>query len=252
MRASECRAIFEEVYRGLRRGSTPPIEVSFYPYTHLDHTIRLRKGRLLVRLSDVLVDAPAEVIEALAHLLLGKILRRRIDARHASLYRCYTQRPDVVADTAHTRALRARPSPGVSKCRHNDLGALFARLNDRYFDGRLQGVRLLWTHARAWTRLGYYRQAVHTIVISKALDDPRVPAYVLEFILYHEMLHAAIPPVLRHGRRYDHTREFKAAERRFERFDEATQYLRRWPSQLRMGAQRQAAGGAPRQRRLFD
>lgn len=224
-----CRQIFIRVHHQLHRGEAPPIEVAFYPYADLDHTIRRRAGRLLVRLSDIAADAPAAVIEALAYILLCKLLRKKIPARYNQLYRHYAQSPEVRAETAHTRALRGRPSPGKNRGEHGNLDVLFARLNERYFEGQLQGVRLLWSRNRSMTRLGYYRRTFHTIVISRVLDDPRIPGFILEFILYHEMLHAFMPSVVRNGRCYDHTPDFRAAERRFERFEEADRYLRAWP-----------------------
>lgn len=229
LQASECQRIFERVYRGMRRVRALSLEVDFYPYADLDHTIRMRRGRLLVRLSDIAMDASEEVIEALAHILLGKILHRQINPRYEAVYGTYSHSPQVLAETAHTRALRGRPSPGDGMGQHSDLTVLFNHLNAQYFGGTLQGVNLLWSKNRSLGRLGYYRHTFHTIVISRALDDPRVPRFVLEFILYHEMLHASIPSVTRNGRRYDHTTEFKAAERQFERYHEATKYLRQWP-----------------------
>lgn len=244
-----CQQLFQKAYRHLRRGPTPDIQVEYYPYSDLNHTIRLRRARLLVRLSDIVQDAPEEVFEALAHILLSRLMRKRIDPVFVSIYRRYSCSPGVIADIAQIRAERARPPRGRSEGKHTNLTLLFTRLNAAYFSSALEGVVLRWSPKRSFRRLGYYRQAVNTIVVSSALDDPRVPLYVTEFILYHEMLHASMPTKVRNGRRYDHTAEFRAAERQYEHFAKAEHYLRRWPpKELRKG---RMPGPVPLQRWLF-
>src|SRR5919106_6965750 len=64
---NEVRKYFADAFRHLggNRG-LPAIEVRFYPYAGLRHTIRLRSGRVYVRLPDICKDAPAEALRALA------------------------------------------------------------------------------------------------------------------------------------------------------------------------------------------
>jgi len=51
------------------------------------------------------------------------------------------------------------------------------------------------------------------IRIHPVLDHPEVPAWFVAFVLFHEMLHVAIPPEAGTKRRRVHTRRFRAAER---------------------------------------
>ena len=71
---NELRQYFADAFRhmGGNRG-VPPIEVRFYPYAGLRHTIRLRSGRVYVRLSDICKDSPPEVLRALAWILVAPI-----------------------------------------------------------------------------------------------------------------------------------------------------------------------------------
>ena len=65
--------IFQEAYRELRpRAPMPEIEVEFFAYVNINNTIRLRDGKLFVRLSDLLEGAPEAVLRAIAHILLPK------------------------------------------------------------------------------------------------------------------------------------------------------------------------------------
>ena len=50
--------IFQEIYSELRPGtSLPELKIEFFAFANVNNTIRLRNGRLLVRLSDLLEGA---------------------------------------------------------------------------------------------------------------------------------------------------------------------------------------------------
>jgi hypothetical protein len=56
---SDLGLIFQQEYRALRpRAPLPEFQVEFFPFTGVNNTIRLREGRMKVRLSDVLEPAP--------------------------------------------------------------------------------------------------------------------------------------------------------------------------------------------------
>ena len=64
---SELEKYFADAFRHLggNRG-VPEIDVRFYPYAGLRHTIRLRSGKVYVRLSDICKNASGDVKRALA------------------------------------------------------------------------------------------------------------------------------------------------------------------------------------------
>ena len=93
----------------------------------------------------------------------------------------------------------APPSPRQVKLKaagcHHDLEDIFNRLNIEYFDGRLASSITWGARRRGRARirtLGSYSASSHLIRISPLLDARRVPKYYVEFVVYHEMLHAAI------------------------------------------------------------
>jgi hypothetical protein len=66
------------------------------------------------------------------------------------------------------------------------------------------------------------------IRIHPLLDQPFVPRWFLEYVLYHEMLHSVVPDeVDSAGRRRIHTAKFYRRERAFPRYRRA----RRWESE---------------------
>ncbi len=59
-----------------------------------------------------------------------------------------------------------------------------------------------------------------TIRIHPLLDDSRVPRTFVEYIVFHEMLHAVVPSDRSSGRRYDHPEAFRVLERSFPNLPE--------------------------------
>jgi len=220
--------IFEDTYRELRPGSLPPgIEIEFFAFANVNNTIRLREGRLLVRLSDLLEGAPDTVLRAIAHILLAKMYRRPIDRGYAARYRKYVASHEIVRKTHLVRQMRGRKQLRSPRGHFYDLDAIFEELNTRFFHGLMARPRMSWSQTKTRRNLGHYDPAHNAIIISRLFDHPGIPAYVLEYIVYHEMLHLKHPVRLRGSRRCVHSAEFQAEERLFPRAAEANAFLKR-------------------------
>jgi hypothetical protein len=222
--------IAEEAYRDvarLGRGApgVPPIEARFYAYAGLRSTVRLRDGRIYLRLSDLFEDAPDEAVGALARILIAKLLRRRVRKEWDAAYRAHAARDEVVEASEGVRRLRGRKRLGPAAGRVFDLDRTFDRLNEEYFGGRLPRPRIGWTLQDSWRTHGHYDPAHDTIVLSRSLDHPATPPFVVDFVMYHEMLHAAMPAERRHGRHLHHTAAFRRAEAHFPGMKEAVAWL---------------------------
>jgi hypothetical protein len=74
--------------------------------------------------------------------------------------------------------------------------------------------------------LGTYLEERNLIRINPVLDSSRVPLLYLEFIVYHEMLHAVMESEVKNGRRSIHAKEFRRREMLFEQYDRAVQWER--------------------------
>jgi predicted metal-dependent hydrolase len=70
-------------------------------------------------------------------------------------------------------------------------------------------------------KLGSYCARDRLIRVHPRLDDPSVPRFFVEYVVYHEMLHHVLPPDVRGGRRQLHDARFKRMERAFPRYDDA-------------------------------
>jgi len=209
------------------RAPMPTLEIKFRRFTSLNTTIRLREGRLIVRLSDLLEHAPENVHEAIAHILLAKLYRKPIGAAHADRYRRYTQSEAVSKQAERIRQIRGRKRISTAQGRVWDLEEVFESLNRQFFHGLMARPTLTWSAHVAKRMLGHYDSAHNTIVVSRVFDRPGTPRFAIEYLLYHEMLHLKHPVRVRAGRRCVHSREFQAEERLFPEHDLAREFLKR-------------------------
>ncbi len=223
---TQLNALFADAFRQLeQQRPTPAIDVRFYPYAGLNHTIRLRAGRIYVRLSDIFRDAPDHVQRALAYILVAKLLRRRTPQVHERVYRAYATSPHVLRAADLARRQRGRKVISTARGDYHNLERLFARINRRYFEDALERPILTWSRRRTRRILGHHDPVHNTIVISKTLDAADVPEWFVEYILFHEMLHIKHPARLVNGRRLYHTRAFRVEEARYPLYQEAQAWL---------------------------
>jgi len=219
--------LLHEVYRELRpRAPIPEIDLQFYPFANINNTIRLSEGRMKLRLSDLLEGAPEPVLRAIVHILLAKIYRKPIDARHSSRYRRYVATRDMMEKAQQVRQIRGRKRLESAQGCFYDLDEVFETLNTRFFHGLLGRPQMSWSAERSRHLLGHYDPAHNAIIISKVFDQARVPRLAMEYIMYHEMLHLKHPVKMRGSRRSVHGKEFREEEKDFPQFEEARLFLK--------------------------
>jgi hypothetical protein len=220
--------IYARVFRLVRpRTPVPPIRVEFCPFANANSFIRMEGGAIEVRISDVLRDAPAPVMEALAFILVSKLYRRPVPRSCSHRYRLYLNRRDVRHEIQRVKRERGRKHVSGPTGECYDLVEMFEDLNLRFFGGMMARPDLGWSRRPSRTTLGHYDPSHHAIVLSSILDRPSVPRIAVEYVMFHEMLHLRYPVDHRGARRCVHTPEFKAAEREFPGFEEAREALKR-------------------------
>ena len=201
--------------------------MEFRKFANADSFIRLDNGLLHVRMSDLLEGAPAPVMEALAYILLGKLYRKPVARQYAHRYRLYLNRRDVRRQAQLVRQIRGRKFiSGPAGACHN-LEEVFERLNRQFFDGLMGRPQLGWSRGVSRTMLGHFDPAHNAIIISRILDQPRVPPLALDYVMFHEMLHLQHPVDHTGARRRVHTREFREAEKQFPQLKEAKALLKK-------------------------
>jgi SprT-like family protein len=204
----------------------PEMRIDFYPFANVNNTIRMRDGRLYIRLSDLLEGAPESVLEAIAHILLAKIYRKAIEPVHATRYRRYVASHDISAKAHLVRQIRGRKRIMSAKGHFYHLEEIFEDLNRRFFHGLLARPQMTWSQLRSRRSLAHYDPAHNAIVVSRIFDHFLVPRCAVEYIVYHEMLHLKHPVKLRGSRRCVHGTEFQAEEKLFPQLHEAKVFLK--------------------------
>lgn len=220
--------ICARVFRELRpRTPLPSIRIEFCAFANANSFIRMEESRLEFRISDLLREAPAPVLESLAFILIAKLYRKRVPGDHLTRYRRYLNRHDVRRTLESARQERGRKLMAPPAGNVYDLNQIFEEINFKYFFGLMVRPEIGWSQRVSRATLGHYDPAHHVIVISKLLDRPEVPKLVVEYVMFHEMLHLRHPVQHKGTRRRVHTREFKQAEKQFERLEEALLLLRK-------------------------
>ena len=115
---------------------------------------------------------------------------------------------------------------GAARGEVYDLEAVFDHLNRRFFHGLMGRPAMSWSRNRARNSLGHYDPAHNAIVVSRLLDQARVPRYAVEYIVYHEMLHLKHPVRLQGSRRAIHPPAFQAEEKQFPDLGRAKRFLK--------------------------
>jgi hypothetical protein len=199
-----------------------PVEVELTDNAWTMVSYRRVSGRLHFRLHHMFARAQEAVMRALA----GFTGRNR--RAHGRTIDEYIRRNRDLIRAAPPR----RHEPLSERGRVHDLGEIFDRLNSEHFGGSLD-ARIGWGRRlrggrRHSIKMGVYLHDQKLIRIHPALDDERVPRYFVELVVFHEMLHQAVPPTTsRDGRRIVHGREFRAHEKRFPGYERA----RAWEKQ---------------------
>lgn len=220
--------LFQRVFTRLGcEGRPPQFRVEFYPYASLVLTIRRRKEVVYVRFSDLLRRAPRSVLEAAAALLLARIYRRKAPAVLIEPYLQYARSDRTRGRIARMRRGRVRLASASPRGEHFDLEKMFEELNGKYFGGQLQRPHIGWS-ARSWRRqFGCYDPGPNQILLNRRMDHPRIPPFVVEYVLFHEMLHVKHPTRRSGCSLVSHSPEFRAEEKRFAQFESARRVLDR-------------------------
>jgi len=206
-------------------GQPPSFRVEFYPYSSLTLTIRRRRDQMIVRFSDLLQRAPLPVLEGAAALLLSKIYRRRTPRALLAPYHEYAKSHKTRQRVQKMRGGRVCPTALNPTGEHFDLQEMFNDLNAQFFGGTLRRPHLGWS-TRNWRRqFGSFDPGPNQILLNKRMDRPEVPRYVVEYVLFHEMLHVKHPTRKSGCSLLSHSPEFRAEEKQFPQFDRARKAL---------------------------
>jgi hypothetical protein len=102
------------------------------------------------------------------------------------------------------------------------LDESFERINAKYFEGMMEKPNLRWG-SHSFAKLGSYEFGANTITMSRILEED---SELLDYVMYHEMLHKKQKFHTKGGRSYHHTKQFREKEKAFENPDIETKLKR--------------------------
>lgn len=197
------------------------LRVRVFPYRGLIGKLTVDRSSIRLCLHPAVLDAPRDVFSALVHVLAARLGRHAPHPRELGLVQAFAHGLSGLP-LPRSRPVGGRPPRGE----HHDLTEIFDAVNTAWFDGQVE-VELEWMARRAFRKLAEYRADHRLIRVSPLLDHPDVPRRYLEFLLYHEMLHAFLGHRdLRSGRRVHHHRHFRNLERAHPAFADSVRFER--------------------------
>jgi len=215
---------FSEVCRSLGKDA---VSARFHPYAELKHTWCSAGGHIEFKVSDYLEGSPNEVVESMAWYLLCRAFRRKCPEGKADRYLVYAHSSELWARNKDMYISRARSLSFDPRGEVRDLDTVFRYVNSFYFQGELPYPTLAWSAESPRTRLGFYFSPLNLLAANRVLDSERVPRYVLEFVVYHELLHHVNAGGRSPRRRVHHTKSFREQEMAFSHYEDAERWLRK-------------------------
>ncbi|HOT92587.1 MAG TPA: hypothetical protein PLJ78_11390 [Anaerolineae bacterium] len=195
-----------------------PLHIEFYTIGHI-YRSHIAADGITITASEGFIGAPHPVLKALVYTTLRHPEKKL--AEQAKIY----SRSETFEEILLTLELTTADLALNTKGQHYDLATIFEQVNTAYFGGTLSRPRLTWNKTLTARKLGHYQFNTDTVMLSLSLDDAAVPPYVVEFVMYHELLHKSLGIKLVNGRRYAHTSEFREAEQRFAQYEQAKTFL---------------------------
>ncbi|MFT4343219.1 MAG: hypothetical protein ACMXYE_00560 [Candidatus Woesearchaeota archaeon] len=106
-----------------------------------------------------------------------------------------------------------------------ELQESFDRVNDQYFLGMVEMPNLVFGK-KSFRKLGSYEYASDTITMSLVFKNISLQdRHLLDYVMFHEMLHKVHKFKTVNGRSFHHTPVFKKAEQQYENFDDMESQL---------------------------
>lgn len=168
----------------------------FKPY---NANVKLRGNNIIFNLSKEWKKISKEIQVGLIQELMVKILKNKNKKTiNMELYNLFMKNVHIAVPKTKTDAI---------------LEESFNRVNESCFNGMLDKPNLQWGN-NSTSKLGSYEYGSDTITISTIFKNEQ--QQLLDYVMYHEMLHKKFKFQSKNGRVVHHSNEFKKMESRFE------------------------------------
>lgn len=160
--------------------------------------VRIIGNHLQFNLSRKWKDIDRSIKIGLIQELMIKVFKDRKKTLNIELYNSFIKKLHLAVPKTESHPL---------------LDGSFNRVNNTYFYGMIEKPNLKFG-SYSKTKLGSYEYQTDTITISRIFENS--DAELLDYIMYHELLHKKLKFYNKSGRSYHHTAEFRKKEKDFE------------------------------------
>ncbi|MDP8223629.1 MAG: hypothetical protein P9L99_09740 [Candidatus Lernaella stagnicola] len=217
-RTASIEALREHLVRELG----VPVDITVTTNRRTMISYRWDNGRLALRLHVMFLDGGRRIWRTVA-----SFCKRPAKSNRATLDKFIRANQEIVdePEAYHTRVMHFD-----TEGEHHDLLAVFTRVNEKHFK-RQCDAKITWGRQaprrrnRRGIQLGSYDPQTNIIRVHRTLDAPWVPQYVIEHLVYHEMLHWLFRPRDGGNRRIIHSKAFKDAEAAHPGFERCQTWL---------------------------
>jgi hypothetical protein len=226
--------LFKDIFFELSDGKSASFIVKYYNYAGLKSTIKLQNSRFLklnkidcgevfflVKLSPGFKEFSETFYKALGYVLISKIIRKKCPSYYKKIYKKWINLKSSEDLHKNLCKLNGNTIKNNFEGEVYNLKDSFERINNEYFEDVLALPILKWGSIKTCRKFGHYDFVNHVIHISKSLDSLKVPLFVLDYVMYHEMLHIYFGFKVTKYNRISHTKEFKEREKLFFKYYEA-------------------------------
>jgi len=196
--------------------------------------VRLRNNFLEFGFSRKWRGVSREIQIGLVQSLLLKILKSRMDSTNIDLYNSFVK-------SLHLSVPKDLSDPFLEDS--------FVRVNDKYFFGLVERPNLCWG-SNSFRRLGSYDYQTDTVVVSTIFSGADLD--LLDYVMYHELLHKKHKFSFKNGRNYHHTSVFRSAESKFDDSADVERRIRLLSSKHRRGGSSSLFGSLKRNFSFFN
>jgi len=208
------------------------VKARFYPFKEFKSTWCRNGQTAEFRISDYIQWANDEVLEDFARCVFGRISNRGRREVYTDRLRRWLQSQEFILRNRTLYLERSRNLTLSPAGQVLDLREIRANLKDKGLIEDSSDAFLSWTVCGNVHRVGYCSVIMRVIAISSVLDTISMPDYVVEYVLYHEILHlesglGSLPS--------GHGREFRMKEKMYPKWREADEWLKKVASRKELG-----------------
>lgn len=165
--------------------------------SHFNANIRLHRNIIRVHLNLQWKDIDDEIKIGLIQSLLLKLFKDRKQTKNMELYNNFVRNIPLIIPKTELNPV---------------LEASFERINSTFFNDALEKPNLIWGQP-SFRKLASYNFNNDTITVSTLFKDVKTP--IIDFLMYHELLHKNHQFKSKNGRNSYHSRAFREDEQRY-------------------------------------